>query len=79
MTRTAAADAVVPACPRASVACPVAAGTAIASTGSASWPDRPGRARPPLVRHRPGPPHRHPLAGNAATLAGWPADPGRDL
>jgi len=79
MTRTAAADAVVPARPRAAAACPVAAGTAIASPGSESRPGRPGRARPPLVRHGRGRPRRHPLAGNAAMLAGWPADPGRDL
>jgi hypothetical protein len=95
MTRTAAADAVMPVCPRAAVACPVAAGpaiavTAIVITGPVRRPGRPGRARPPFLRHRPGAPHqpeprlvrpfgRLPFPGNAVTLAGWPADPGRDL
>jgi len=90
MTRTAAADAVVSACPHAAAACPVAAGTAIAFTGPDPRARRPGRARPLFLRHPPGAPHqpelryvrlhhRHPSPGNAATLAGWPADPGRDV
>ena len=93
MTRTAAADAVMSACPRTAAACPSAGGTAIACTGpgpSTRRPGRPGRARPPFLRHLPGaqqrelshvrPLHRPPVPGNAAaTFAGWPADPGRDL
>ena len=89
MTRTAAADAVVPACSRTAAACP-SAGTAIASTGSGPRTRRAGRARPSFLRHLPGLPHqpelsrvrslhRPPSAGNAATFAGWPADPGRDI
>jgi hypothetical protein len=89
MTRTAAADAVMSACPHAAAACPVAAGTAIAFTGSGPRTSPPGRARPPFPRHLTGAPrrpelrhmrplHRHPDLGNAATFAGWPADPGRD-
>ena len=89
MTRTAAADAVLPACSLAAATCP-AAGTAVAPAGSAAGPDRPGRAHPSLVRPSPGPPyppgsehagplHRRPPVGNAVTLAGWPADPGRDV
>jgi hypothetical protein len=95
MTRTAAADAVVPACPRAAVAVtaarPVAAGTAVAFTGPGPRTTRrPGRARTPLLRHLSGAPHqpelgharplgRLPFPGNAVTPAGWPADPGRDV
>ena len=93
MTRTAAADAVMPACPRTAAACPLAVGTAIALTGpgpAARRPGRPGRVRLPFLRHRPGAPHqpelryvrplhRPPTAGAAATFAGWPADPGRDI
>ena len=90
MTRTAAADAVMSACPHAAAACPVAAGTAIAFTGPDARACRPGRTRPPFLRHPPGAPrqpelwyvrphHRHPSPGYAATLAGWPADPGRDI
>jgi hypothetical protein len=68
MTWTVAADAVMPACPRAAVAVtaarPVAAGTAIAFTGpdprspGTRRPGRPGRARTPLLRHLPGAPHQ---------------------
>jgi hypothetical protein len=101
MTRTAADDAVMPACLRAAAArpvnsCPATAGpaiavTAIAITGPVRRPSRLGPARPPFLRHRPGAPHqpeprpvrpfrrRFPFPGNAVTLAGWPADPGRDL
>jgi hypothetical protein len=93
MTRTAAADAVMSACPRTAAPCPSAAGTAIASIGLAPkgrGTPRPGRARPPFLRHLPGPPyrpelsrvrllHRPPSPGDAATFAGWPADPGRDI
>jgi hypothetical protein len=106
MTRTAAADAVLPACSpaaataaaaaaavtacrRAAAACP-AAGTAIAPAGSAARPDRPADVHPLLVRPSPGPPdppgsehagplHRRLPVENAVTLAGWPADPGRDV
>jgi len=115
MTRTAAVDAVLPACPHTSVPRPsvppasapsavvpgtVAAGAvasrAVAShaaagpggrrSAPAAWP---GRAHPPLVRPSPAlpyppgfmsaGPHWRPLVGNAETLAGWPADPGRDI
>ena len=93
MTRTAAADAVMSVCSRAAAACPVAAGTAIARAGLGPRIrrlGRPGCARPPFVRHLPGAPpqpelgyarplHRHPFPGDAATFAGWPADPGRDI
>jgi hypothetical protein len=93
MTRTAAVDAVMSGCPRTAAACPVAAGTAIALTGPGPGtrrPGLPGYARPPCLRHLPGAPHppelryvrplhRHPFPGNAATFAGWPADPGRDI
>jgi len=98
MTRTAAADAVLPACPRAAAviecrraaAVRPAAGTAIAPAGLAGRPDWPGHAHPLLVSPSPGPPYppgsehagplrRRPSVGNAVTLAGWPADPGRDL
>ena len=93
MTRTAAADAVMPCCPRAAAACPVAAGTAIACTGPGPRirrPGRPERTGSPLLCHLPGVPHqpelrparplgRLPLRGNAVTPAGWPADPGRDV
>jgi hypothetical protein len=90
MTRTATADAVMSVCPRAAAACPVAAGTAIAFAGPGHRTRRPGYARPPFLRHLPGGPHqpelkyvrslhRHPFPGNAATFAGWPADPGRDI
>jgi hypothetical protein len=93
MTRTAAADAVVPCCPRTAAACPPAAGSAAALTAPgprSRRPGRTGRASLPFLRHRPGAPHqpelryvrplhRSPLPGNAATLAGWPADPGGDL
>ena len=90
MTRTAAADAVMSACPHAAAACPVAAGTAIAFTGPGPRIRPPGCARPPFPRHRPDAPrqpelphvrslHRHPDPGNAASFAGWPADPGRDI
>jgi hypothetical protein len=65
MTRTAAADAVVPACPHAAAAVtaarPVAAGTVIAFTGPdlrIGWPDQPDRARAPLLCHLPGAPHQ---------------------
>jgi hypothetical protein len=63
MTRTVAADAVMPACPRAAVAVitrPVAAGTAIAFTGPVPKTPRtrrsgrPGGARTPLLCHLPG-------------------------
>ena len=90
MTRTAAADAVMSACPHAAAPCPVAAGTAIAFTGPGPSARRPGRVRPLFLRHPPGAPHRpelryvrlhhrHPSPGNAAIFAGWPADPGRDI
>jgi len=90
MTRTAAADAVMSACPHVAAACPVAAGTAIACTGPGLAARRLGRVRPPFLRHLPGAPHppelryvrphhRRPFPGNAATFAGWPADPGRDI
>jgi hypothetical protein len=93
MTRTAAWDAVMPACSRTAAVCPPAFGTAIARTGPGPRtrrPRRPGRARLPLLRHRPGAPHqpelcyvrllhRLPTTGNAAKFAGWPADPGRDI
>jgi hypothetical protein len=67
MTRTAAADAVMPACPLAAFAVttiPVAAGTAIAFTGPAPQtprtrrPGRPGGARTPLLCHLPGAPYQ---------------------
>ena len=93
MTRTVAADAVMPARLRAPLACPDAAGAAIAFAGSDPAAQRlggPGRAGPPLFRHLPGGPHRpepsltrpfrRPLVPpGAVTLAGWPADPGRDV
>jgi hypothetical protein len=95
MTRTAAADAVVSACPRTVASCPPAVGTAIACTGPAAKrpsfrrPGRPGRARLPFLCHLPGAPqpgprparplHRSPVPGNAAPPDGWPADPGRDV
>ena len=91
MTRTVAADAVMPACPRSAAACPSAVGIAIARTGPAPRSyrtRRPGRVRPPFLRHRPGAPqaeptparplHRLPVTGKAGLFAGWPADPGRD-
>jgi hypothetical protein len=102
MTWTAAADAVVPACPRAAAACPASphiaaarpaaarAGvlcTATAVTGPT--PGRPGTAQRAAselagaLRQRKVmyvlPLHRHLLRGDAATLAGWPSDPGRDV
>jgi hypothetical protein len=76
MTRTVAADAAMSACPRAVVAVitrPVAAGTAIAFTGSGPKipktpksaetprtrrPGRPGGARTPLLCHLPGAPYQ---------------------
>jgi hypothetical protein len=66
MTRTATADAVVSACPHAAVtvACPVAAGTAIAFTGpipktaTTRRPGRRGGARTPLLCHLPGASHQ---------------------
>ena len=90
MTRTAAADAVMPACSRNAAACPLAVGPAIVFIGPGPATRRPGRARLPFLRHRPGAPHqpelryvrplhRPPTAGAAATFAGWPADPGRDI
>jgi hypothetical protein len=92
MTRTAAADAVMSACPRTAAACPAAIGTAIACTGRAAKRPRtrrPGRARLPFLCHLPGAPqpgprparplHRSPVLGNAAPPDGWPADPGRGL
>ena len=93
MTRTVAADAVMPARPRAAAACPDAAGAAVTFAGPDSATRRasgPGRVCPPLLRHLPGAPHRpeprlmRPLyrqlvSPNAVTLAGWPADPGRDV
>jgi hypothetical protein len=60
MTRTAAADAVVPGCPHAAAACPAAAGDAIAFTVPGPGnpvirrPGRPGQAGSPLLRHLPG-------------------------
>jgi len=94
MTRTAADDAAMPCCSHASAACPPAVGIATAVTGVSPGtrrPGRPGRARLPFLRHRPGAPHQPELRyarpfdrslalpGNAATPAGWPADPGRDI
>jgi hypothetical protein len=67
MTRTVAADAVMPACPRAAVAAttrPVAAGTAIAFTGPVPKtprtrrPGRPDGARTPLLCHLAGAPYQ---------------------
>jgi hypothetical protein len=89
MTRTAAADAVLPACPPTAAAYP-AGGTAVTPAGSVRLPALPDRARPPLVRPCPGlpypprsgragPPHRHLHVGTAVMLAGWPADPGRGI
>ena len=93
MTRTAAADAVMPACPRSAAACPSAAGTVVAFAGLAPRRPatrRPGRACLPFLRLLSGAPHqlelrhvrplhrRPPALGNTATFAGWPADPGRD-
>jgi hypothetical protein len=93
MTRTVAADAVMPARPRVAAACPDAAGAAIAIAGPDPVARRPGglrRVGPLLLRHLPGvphrpepglmrPPHRHSIPPSAVTLAGWPADPGRDV
>jgi hypothetical protein len=97
MTRPAAGDAVLPACPRTAAAFPpaagTAAGTAAARTGPGPRTRRPGRpcrVRLPFLRHRPGAPHQPELRyvrplhrprppRNAASFAGWPADPGRDI
>ena len=94
MTRTVAADAVMPARPRAAAACPDAAGAAVTFAGPDSATRRasgPGRVCPLLLRHLPGAPphrpeprlmrpfHRNLVLPSAATLAGWPADPGRDV
>jgi hypothetical protein len=84
MTRTAAADAVLPACSLAAAACRragavgPAAGMAIASARSLVRPC-PGSPHPPRSGCT-GPVRRpHTPVGNAAMLAGWPADPGRDV
>jgi len=89
MTRTVAADAVMPACRHAAAARPAEAFTAIACTGPASRPGPPGRPRLPLPRHPPGaagerkPRYVRPLGRHrrrdVATLAGWSSDPGRDI
>jgi hypothetical protein len=93
MTRPAADDAVLPACPRTAAAFPPAAGTVAVRTGPGPRTRRPGRpcrVRPPFRRHRPGAPHQPELRyvrplhrprppRNAASFAGWPADPGRDI
>jgi hypothetical protein len=79
------------ACPvAAGTAIAIAIAIAIAFTGPGPSARRPGRARPLFLRHPPGAPHRpelrhvrlhhrHPFPGNAASFAGWPADPGRDI
>ena len=80
MTRTAAADAVVPGCPRAAAArpvniCPVAAGTAVAFTVPGPGNPairRPGHAGSPLLRHLPGAPRR-PEARQARPLGRLPS------
>jgi hypothetical protein len=93
MTRTVAADAVMPARLPTAPTCPDATGAAVALAGpdpAIRRPSGPGRVRPPLLRHLPGasnrpeprrrrPPQRHPVPPNAVTPAGWPADPGRDV
>jgi hypothetical protein len=83
MTRTAAADAVLPACSLAAAACRragavgPAAGMAIASARSLVRPC-PGSPHPPRSGCT-GPVRRRTPVGNAVMLAGWPADPGRDV
>ena len=93
MTRTVAADVVMPARLPTAPTCPDAAGAAVALGGpdhAIRRPGGPGRVRPPLPRHLPGashrpeprlmrPPQRHLVPPNAVTLAGWPADPGRHV
>jgi len=93
MTRTVAADAVMPACLGVAAACPdaasaVSAAIAIAGPDPAArrpWPRRP-TATPPSTRRAASaeprlmrPLHRHSVPSSAVTLAGWPADPGRDV
>jgi hypothetical protein len=84
MTRTATADAVLPVCSYAAAACRRAAAAARPAAGIAIASAR------SLVRPCPGSPHpprsgctgllrRRAPEGNAVMLAGWPADPGRDV
>jgi hypothetical protein len=89
MTRTVAADAVLPACRHAVAARCTEAFAAIACTGPASRTGPPGRPRRPLLHPLRGAagernsryvrPLRRPCRRDVAMLAGWSSDPGRDV
>jgi len=89
MTRTVAADAVLPACRHAVAVRCAEAFAAIACTGLAGRTGPPGRPRRPLLRPLRGAagernpryvrPLRRPCRRDVAMLAGWSSDPGRDV